>query len=401
MAGPGGIQPVVVPLTAPQAPPSGLRAGQLFQAVVQGQPGSLSVTIGGTRVPIGDLPQLNPGQVVNGEVLRSDAGLQLRLNPQPVPVSEQAATAVSLPQVVAHVLETLSALGAAENAAHVLHPAMPANEAAVRNVLELFLADGRTGDALRNLQAMINDAAQAGALSQRLADSFGLLAGVLVLSGGRDIHALLQQWRRAGQTIEHRLAQAMQSGRLDEILSIAEGDLRGLIMRLLHEESFVRFLRGDGRLRAFQETAEEVLERLTGAALQNLRGLEHPYLFVEVPTTPETGFHRLQLHFMSERGAAGKRFDIRNCTAVIDISLSELGDLWIVLKLVEGQCSCLVRAASTEGLERLRHEEAGFAASLGAAGFHGAQVRFALWDANRLRETGQLMRQHSRVDMRA
>ncbi|MDY0031959.1 MAG: hypothetical protein RBT84_08420, partial [FCB group bacterium] len=62
MAGPGGIQPFVIPVTGSQGLPSGLRVGQAFQAVLQGQPGDLSVVIGGTRVAVGDLPQLQPGQ---------------------------------------------------------------------------------------------------------------------------------------------------------------------------------------------------------------------------------------------------------------------------------------------------------------------------------------------------
>lgn len=401
MSGPSGVEPFVVPLTSAGGLPGGLRVGQTFQSVVQGQPGSLSVMVGGTRVPIGDIPQLMPGQVVSGEVFRVEAGLQIRVTPQALSTPGNAASAGSLPQVVANVLESLSALGAAEDAAHVVHPLMPANEAAVRNVLSLFLSDGRTGSDLQLLQGLFGDAAQAGALSQRIADSFALLVSVLVFAGGRDLRAVLNQWRRVGRTVEGKLALAAQSGRLDEILAETDIDLRGLLMRVRHEESFMRFLRGQGRFREFQETADRVLERLTGAGLQNLRSLEQPYLFLEVPVVEDTGLHRLQVHFMGERGARGKRFDPENCTVAIDVSLSQLGELWIVLKLIDGECSCLVRAVDSESLEALREEEQGFVESLKAAGLKGAHVRFGIWEGNRLREVGRFVHQHAGMDMRA
>lgn len=401
MAGPGGVQPFTVPLASSAGLPGGLRVGQTFQTVIQGQPGNLSVVVGGTRVPIGDIPQFLPGQVVNGEVSRVDAGLQIRLSPQPASMPGRPVSTVSLPRMVANVLESLSALGSAEHAAHVVHPFVPANEAAVRNVLSLFLSDGRAGSDLQVLQGLLSDAAGAGALSQRVADSFALLVSTLIVAGDRDLRAVLNQWRRGGRTIEGRLALAVQSGQLDDILAEIDGDLRGLLMRVRHEETFMRFLRAQGAGREFQEAADRVLERLTGAALQNLRGLEQPYVFLELPVLEETGLHRLQVHFMGERGARGKRFDPDNCMVAIDVSLSRLGDLWIVLKLVEGRCSCFIRAVDDERLDALRREEAGFLESLKAAGFEGAGVRFGLWEGDRLREVSAFVQQHSGVDMRA
>ncbi|HQH70118.1 MAG TPA: hypothetical protein PK166_17110, partial [Candidatus Hydrogenedentes bacterium] len=207
------------------------RVGQAFQAVLQGQPGDLSVVIGGTRVAVGDLPQLQPGQVVSGEVLRVDSGLQIRLVPQPAAAAGRSGPAPSLSQVVASVLDSLSALGAAEDAAHVVHQSMPASEGAVRNVLSLFLSDAQTGADLQTLASAMNDAARAGALPQQAADNFSLLVNTLVFAGGRELGAILQAWRRAGRTVEGRLALAMQSGRLDEVLTEADDDLRALLMR--------------------------------------------------------------------------------------------------------------------------------------------------------------------------
>lgn len=401
MAGPGGVQPFVVPLATSQGLPSGLRVGQTFQSVIQGQPGTLSVVIGGTRVPIGDLPQLIPGQVVRGEVLRVDSGLQIRITPQSASPAGPAGTPAPLSQVVATVLESLSALGAAGDAAHVLHQSMPANEAAVRNVLNLFLSDAQTGSDLNALLGTVNAAAQAGALSQRLADSFGLLVSTLVFAGDRDLRALLQHWRHGGRTVEGRLAMAMQSGRLNELLAELDGDLRGLLLRIRHDETFVRFLRGEGRFRGFQDATDRVLERLTGAALQNLKSLEQPYLFLDIPAHENTDLERLQLHFMSERKDGGKRVDPRNCTVAIDISLSRLGALWIVLRVVQSRCSCLIRAMSVHIVDTLRSEQAGFVESLASAGFDAAQVRFGLWQGNRLREVGQFLRQYARMDVKA
>ncbi|HOF39152.1 MAG TPA: flagellar hook-length control protein FliK [Candidatus Hydrogenedentes bacterium] len=401
MADPGGVQPFMIPVTAPQGLPAGLRVGQVFQAVLQGQPGSLSIVVGGSRMLVGDQPHLQPGQIVNGEVLRVSAGLQIRLTPQSAPAPGEPGVAPSLSQVVASVLDSFPALTAPENAVRALHPSVPMTEAAVRSVLSLFLSDARMGADLQALANAMNEAAQAGALPQQMADSFALLSSALVSTGGPELHAILQAGRRAGRTIEGRLARAMESGRLAGILAETDGDLRALLMRVRQEEPFIRYLRSEGRLRGFQDTATRVLDRLTGAALQNLRGLEVPYVYLEIPTLEHAGLQRLQMHFVGEGPGKGRRLDPRNCTVALDLSLSRLGDLWLVLKVLEGRCTCLIRAADAEALEALRAEEEELVGALAAAGFEAARVRFEPWSGDRLREVGELIRQRTRMDLRA
>ncbi len=401
MAGPGGVQPFMIPVTAPQGLPAGLRVGQVFQAVLQGQPGSLSIVVGGSRVLVGEQPHLQPGQVVNGEVLRVGSGLQIRLTPQSTAAPGEPGVAPSLSAIVASVLESLPALSAPENALRALHPSVPMTEAAVRSVLSLFLSDARMSTDLQTLATAMNEAAQAGVLPQQVADSFALQTGALLFAGGSELHAILQAGRRAGRTLEGRLARAVESGRLADTLAEIEGDLRALLMRVQKEESFVRHLRGDGRLRGFQETVTRVLERLTGAALQNLRGLEIPYVYLEIPTLEQSGFHRLQMHFLGEGDSKGRHLDPRNCTVALDLSLSRLGDLWLVLKVLEGYCTCLIRAAEAQALDALRAEEDELVEALAAAGFDAARVRFEPWSGDRLREVGELLRQRTRMDLRA
>ena len=338
---------------------------------------------------------------MNGEVLRVSAGLQIRLTPQSAPAPGEPGVAPSLSQVVASVLDSFPALTAPENAVRALHPSVPMTEAAVRSVLSLFLSDARMGADLQALANAMNEAAQAGALPQQMADSFALLSSALVSTGGPELHAILQAGRRAGRTIEGRLARAMESGRLAGILAETDGDLRALLMRVRQEEPFIRYLRSEGRLRGFQDTATRVLDRLTGAALQNLRGLEVPYVYLEIPTLEHAGLQRLQMHFVGEGPGKGRRLDPRNCTVALDLSLSRLGDLWLVLKVLEGRCTCLIRAADAEALEALRAEEEELVGALAAAGFEAARVRFEPWSGDRLREVGELIRQRTRMDLRA
>ena len=69
--------------------------------------------------------------------------------------------------------------------------------------------------------------------------------------------------------------------------------------------------------------------------------------------------------------------------------------------MLEGRCTCLIRAADAEALEALRAEEEELVGALAAAGFEAARVRFEPWSGDRLREVGELIRQRTRMDLRA
>ncbi len=73
-AQPAGQGPVPSPPLSP---------GQVLQATIQGSGSDLAAVIGGTRVPLPPGTQLPPGQPVTVQIIQGDAGLLIRVAPNP------------------------------------------------------------------------------------------------------------------------------------------------------------------------------------------------------------------------------------------------------------------------------------------------------------------------------
>jgi hypothetical protein len=95
MGGPGPIVPVQLTIVAPIYDGAIFQPGQQLSGSVQGQPGNLTLVVGGVRVPLSPniAVELRPGQTVQVQVSQTAQGLQLRINPN-VPQSPGATVAL-------------------------------------------------------------------------------------------------------------------------------------------------------------------------------------------------------------------------------------------------------------------------------------------------------------------
>ncbi len=88
MAGLGGMPPGFIPLSAGLINTTllgltaGLRPGVPMETVVLGEPGSLFIRVGGTKIPLNTQPTLQPGQHIKLELVQQGNGFQLRITPQ-------------------------------------------------------------------------------------------------------------------------------------------------------------------------------------------------------------------------------------------------------------------------------------------------------------------------------
>jgi len=322
--------------------------------------------------------------------------------PTAAPQSSAASSPVQvLSRATANVLAKMGSLPSARQAIRILPPAFPPNEAAIRGILSLFVSNEQIWANLRQLQSMVTDASRAGAAPQGLVERLaGLLASVFGAKDG-NIETLIKQWADNRKTFEARLAAAIRSGNLANALDAIEGDARGTLSRLANDESLLKFMRETGRENAFKQTLNNVLERLTGAALQNTRGTEQPYVFVEVPAAPDSEFERLQLHIKGNKKGGRKRIDPRNAVIAFDLRLSRLGDIWIRLSIAGGACSCDVRAVTPETVEAFKNDEADLKKLLESLGFDSPKVMIEDWDGDRLREAAAIVQEKPGMDFTA
>jgi flagellar hook-length control protein FliK len=382
----------------PAAPPLSL------QGTLQGKPGDLSAVVGNTRIPLGALPELQAGQTVTVEIAQGLSELLFRVveaQPQAAP----ATAATPLPGLITSVLKALGAFRATptapQSAAQIVPPNFPSSDAAVRNLLSMFLADGQTSQDLQLLQSLVSEGAASGGIPQALADEFTALVTQFMVAEDGDIAEVLQQWGRgSGRSLEARLAQALATGDLNEFLDQAEGDLRSSLARFRQEGDIVRYLQGKNQLRSFQGAVDRVLNRLTGAQLQNMRGVDLPYAFLELPAMDSTGIQRAQIHIFGE-GRGERRFDPRNATVAMDLSLTRLGDIWVSLTVVKGHCACRFRATRPEVVEAIEAEADALRGALTEAGYAGVQVQAGLWSGQRLDDVAGLMRRFSGLNVKA
>ena len=313
--------------------------------------------------------------------------------------SATEATTAQLHTVVTAALESLGAAAPAETAAQLLPANLPVSAAAFRLVLALHTMRGSTGADLQLIQTAIAEAATQGAAPQALANEvMGLLVPLLVTEG-MPPERLLQQSARTRAPIEARLAQALASGNVDEVIEQLVRDVRSVLARIQRDETLLRFLQQSGGLRRFQEAVAHVLERLSAADLQNIRSLEQPYHFFELPVTPDSGFHHVQVHFIGEKHGKGRGFDAQNASVVLDLSTTVLGDLWIGIGIVGGRCTCTFRATQQATVDAIEESEVDLRDALGGAGYPEAQIRAMLWDGNRFREAVNLAQRFAGISL--
>lgn len=396
------VHAAIVNLAERAAYASLFRAGETLRAVVEGNRPNLALLVGGTRIPLSDPGSLAPGQTVFVEVTETAQGLQLRLLPQGRQAAAGQPPAEPLANLVAAVLESLGAIRVAQSPEQLLPAQLPHTEAAVRSLLSLFALRGTFGQDLQQIADLMAQAAGAGALSQDASgQAVAVLAQLLAAAPGGLKDLIERLVGQSGRTAEGRIAHALATGDLQGLEEALRGDLQAVLSSLRNDEVLGAFLRRAGQLRVFQGAVGRVMERVSGGHLQNLRALDQPYVFIEIPFGPGSAIVRGQIHFFGEGAAKRRRIDPKNATVAFDLSTTRLGDLWITLRAAKGYCNCRLCATFPAAVEAIEKASEDLSDALRKAGYERATVSAALWDGDRLREVALLMRRFSGIDVNA
>lgn len=404
MAGPGGLEPLVVATVPAQLRIPVLRLGLHVRGTIQGTPGNLSLQASGLRIPLPTTAQLLPGQMVHAEVIEAAGGLQLRIIPE-LHGAQRASQANVTGHVAALVRMALEALGAppaAERAAQLLPANLPPNARAIQSLLSLFTNRGTVAEDLQLIASLANEAAAAGAAPQALADGAATLAASIFAASLKELPEVLKRVASsARRTLEARLARALASGDTTKLAQILDEDLRVQLRQLQQNNGLRKFLQQQGKLRPFERAMERLLDRFSGEHLQNLRALELPYLFMELSFDADAPIRHAQVHIFGDDSAQKHRFDSNNATVVIDLSTTNLGDLWISISIVDGRCRCLFRVTEPEVVEAIEAASDELAQHLADAGYQGAIVEATLWEGDRLQAAADLMCRFAGLDATA
>lgn len=373
-----------------------LRLGQTIRGIIQGSAGNLSLHVSGLRIPLPEGLPLLSGQVVQAEVMRGPEGLQLRILPE-LHGTRPFAQSTDSGHITALIRMTLEALGvalpAADKTAHLLPANLPQTAHIVQSLLALFANRGAMTEDLQRIMAFVQQAAASGAVPRALAEQLAALAGTLFATDSKELPEILRRAAAsARRTLEARLARALASGDKTALPKLVEQDLRALLRRLERNDDLRKFLQQSRKLRDFDQAVERLTNRLAARHLQNLRAFELPYLFIELPFGPDAPVRHAQIHLFGEDSPEGDRLSAKNATVVLDLSTSNLGDLWISITIMAGRCRCLLRATQPATVEAIRAASDELAGSLAEAGYPESIIEADLWQGDRIEAVSDLMR---------
>ena len=385
-----GIQPVVVTALMRPAQVAGLQPGQTYQGSIQGAPGHLSLLVSGNRIPLPPHTSLPPGQSVNVSVVDQGDAMQLRITPFGSAGHASISPTATLPNLLVAVLRALDALGSARAAGHLIPRHFPANETALRDLLSLFTGRGTLSQDVQIIVAAAELGLAEGLVPPETAASIaGWLAPLASGESERLVAWLRRQVREQGTALAARIARAAGAGTLDDLFKELDAELSAQLHTLLETDDFIDLLENRGRRYDFERAVERLVERLQHGQLQELRGLEQPYVFVQLPFPPDSGVLNGQMHVIGD----GRGRDLgKSQVVVLDLATTGLGDLWIRLEFLTYTCRCMLKTSSEEALPLLEQAASELQTALAEAGYGQSAVQVELWEGNRMDEAAELMR---------
>jgi hypothetical protein len=305
----------------------------------------------------------------------------------------------ALGKLLNSVLQVLGRDLTAEQAAPLLPRQLPHTETAIRQLLTVFAGREQMSADLGRLTTLLGAASAMGGAAPDSVAAFQTAVQQFASLEAEDLQVLLRQLGET-RSPEARIALALKSATPEEALQRMAGELRSQIAVLKDDNALLNVLRNTRQAEVFQEAAQRVLDRLGGSDLQNLRSLEQPYLFLNVPLPDAQSLRRAQIHFFND-GHNKRQFDRDNATIALDLETEQLGALWVSLRVARGNCVCRFNAADREVVTAIRDAAQELEAALQATGYANTRVEAALWEGDRLQEVTRLMRRFAGLDASA
>jgi hypothetical protein len=255
---------------------------------------------------------------------------------------------------------------------------------------------GESFDALRSiLERAVSEPSLVGPTRQLVQRLLDLLGGA-----ESELSTLLRELaEEARRSPENRLAKSLYSKESEELARLKDS-LGSQIARLLKEANLMEYMERTGQRGVLEQAVRAILQRLSGRDLQNLRGVDYPYLFFEVPFGKDAPIRRALIHFFGEAeedgDGTGSRF--KDATVALDVSTAKLGDVWVTLHVHGPSCACKFRAEREETLALVREFADELVNTLQEAGYEHASVAATSWHGSRVAETAASMRRFAGLD---
>lgn len=374
VSGQGGIAPV----------PVGTFEGRVIQAAH-----ALAVRVGSMLITLPENAPFVAGQAVTVTKPAPDAAVEIRQSPIQSSATSQGGNSIGT--TLNRVLSELQVAAGRnpEGLAPLVPGSAPLAVSQVHQLIALFTVRGALGADLAALAAHLQSALASGWTAPEWLRSFIQLAGARPESEPDAIVQWLKQtYASATKTPEGSLAATPPEDAFEGLLAQ---------LRALRNDPALRSaLEAANRWSAFAAHADTAIDRLEARALHQLHALDIDYVFAELPAPFSPDFSNIQFHWFRQGNAQSGGSD----QVILDLNVSQLGDIWIAIQSGHGHCRCVVRAVSEPAVQVLGAEASALESALQET-YALATVKIERWNGDRLAAAAQLMRGATGLDLNA
>lgn len=374
-----------------------LLPGNSYNGIVRAQGDTLIAQVGRLQIPLDGSTALDAGQRVVVQVQRQGDSLQLTIRPQSAPH-------LPAPPDLATLLEPLlQQLGRADSATRL--PALfprraPESTMALQALVTSLITERGTGHDIQQLQQFLTSATNQGILAPQSLASLSPWITLTALADAAAWEALVRQARSTRNAVA-RLARLIQGGTNTGTVQDLKGTLASLTQRLMGDDAFQTWLRNQGTQDEFKALGKRILERATGSELQNLRALDQPYQFLELPLSDASGLKRIQIHNFTESHSTAETPSATIHRTVLDLDTTRLGLVWVDLRAQGTQCRCQFRLMSADLAAAVEATAEELETGLKNLGYIRAHVTADTWDGDREQALLALLAPFQSLDLEA
>jgi hypothetical protein len=363
----------------------------------------LSIQVGGQKIPLPSNTGLVSGQPVEVQLqAQGTSERTITIRPLPLPeatVSNQTKPSNSLATLIKEVLpRVLSDSKLTVEQIRTLIPStIPVTDSTVRILLTLFHQQEPIGSIGALILHLLGKAEEEGVMdSGKLANIRRSLPQAALKNMDDWTQLIKQSIQNVTRSPERLLAQmTMQKGRLDLPHEILASNIRSL----LKLPELRQFLETTGEWKIFVQHAHSLLDLLDGIQLANFRGMNYPYLFMEIPIPADTFFQRAQIHVMNYSQDDSNEDDQKVDTVVMDLNTTMLGEMWIRLQRIGDACQCQIHMSEADSIPVVSGAREKLHSALKEHGYAKVSISVEPMGTSRIDKLVQLLGQSAPLDL--
>lgn len=405
----GGLTPITITTTDTLLQlMKSIKPGEIVPTKVTGTGEQRQVVIAGVRVTLPSTATLVHGDSVLVRIEAGADGPRVIITPNPPAATStgtnQPATLTSLSAVIQSVIQEVATLQSlnAHQASALSPSSLPPIAAVIRLALEVLQVNSiQTATQSREtLVQLLQGVANKGALSDSAQQVLSVLANDANVDQPQALERLI---RSLHDQLQKAPLGTLQSAVTNVAPSAVFADpqatgLYHLLALIRNDPDLLLLIGSKADHQMFQSAVDVLQDHAAGQHLQNARGTEMPYLFMNLPLGSD--FPRAQLHVLGGEGSSGKDASSEG-TVILDLELSQLGNVWVELRHHEKNCTCRFHVESDQVATAILEASESLRARLNAGHFTAVEIQATTDSRDRIETLAMVLGGVAGLDVQA